>query len=358
MGLTEAMINRLELTPKSVTAMANAVRAIAKQPDVVGEVVERYTRPNGLQVRRERVPIGVVAMIFESRPNVVVDCSALAIKSGNAILLKGGKEAAHSNRILGDIVRSAIVPILPKDAVIVLDSKSRKSVQDMLSLPQYIDLMIPRGGEGLIRFVVNNAKMPVVAHYKGLCHVYVHADANQMQAVDICMNAKVQRPGVCNAMESLLVHKAAAPALMSRLIPLYVKAGVQVRGCTRTRKLGGSDVKLATAKDWDTEYLDKVISIRVVDSLDEAITHIQKHGTHHTEAILTRSKAAIEAFSAQIDASCIMVNTSTRFNDGGELGLGAEMGISTSKIHAYGPMGARELTTTRFVVEGHGQIRT
>lgn len=356
-GFSAAMVNRLEITQSGINTMAMAVRAIDGQTDVVGEIVDRYERPNGLRVRRERVPLGVIAMIFESRPNVVIDCSALAIKSGNAILLKGGKEAAHSNKILGKIVRTAIAPYLPKDAVIVLDSTSRKSVQELLKLPQYIDLVIPRGGEGLVKYVVANAQMPVVAHYKGICHVYIHDDADLAQALNIALNAKVQRPGVCNAMETLLVNKHVAKSFLESLIPAYVGNGVEVRGCPRTRKLGGKVVRAATLKDWDTEYLDKIISIKVVDSVDDAIAHIQKHGTHHTEAICATDPDAIRKFVSGIDASCIMVNASTRFNDGGELGLGAEMGISTSKVHAYGPMGARELTTTRFVVEGKGQVR-
>lgn len=356
-GLSAAMVNRLEIGEKGVHAMAQAVRAIADQPDVVGEVVESYERPNGLRVRRERVPLGVIAMIFESRPNVVIDCSALAIKSGNAILLKGGKEAAHSNKVLGYVVRASIKAYLPQDTVIVLDSTSRKSVQELLKLPQYIDLVIPRGGEGLVKYVVANAQMPVVAHYKGVCHVYVHDDADLHQAMKICVNAKVQRPGVCNAMETLLVNKQIAAPFLKMLIPEYTKSGVEIRGCPRTRKIGGKTVRAATLKDWDTEYLDKIISVKVVDSVDDAVTHIQRHGSHHTEAICAKDAESIRQFASAIDASCVMINASTRFNDGGELGLGAEMGISTSKVHAYGPMGARELTTTRFVVEGAGQVR-
>lgn len=356
-GLSAALLNRLKIDEAGVASMASAVRAIAEQPDVVGQIVETSTRPNGLRVRRERIPLGVIAMIFESRPNVVIDCSALAIKSGNAILLKGGKEAAHSNKVLGDIVRTAIATVLPKDCVIVLDSTSRKSVQELLKLPHYIDLVIPRGGEGLVKYVVAHARMPVVAHYKGICHVYVHDDADLSRALQICLNAKVQRPGVCNAMETLLVNARVAEAFLAMLLPSFIAAGVQLRGCPRTRKIGGKGVRAASAKDWDTEYLDKIISIKVVGTEDEAITHIQQHGTHHTEAICATDSAAIQKFISAIDASCIVVNASTRFNDGGELGLGAEMGISTSKVHAYGPMGARELTTTRFVVEGQGQVR-
>lgn len=356
-GLSAAMINRLEISMAGVVSMAKAVRAIAIQPDVVGEVVEIGRRPNGLRVRRERVPLGVIAMIFESRPNVVIDCSALAVKSGNAILLKGGKEAAHSNKVLGEIVRNSISSYLPKDCVIVLDSTSRKSVQELLKLPQYVDLVIPRGGEGLVKYVVENARMPVVSHYKGICHVYVHADADVNQSIQICVNAKVQRPGVCNAMETLLVNATVAENFLAKLIPIYLENDVQIRGCVRTRKIGGKTVRAASSKDWDTEYLDKIISIKIVDTEDDAIAHIQKHGTHHTEAICAKDSAAIQTFVTAIDASCIVVNASTRFNDGGELGLGAEMGISTSKVHAYGPMGASELTTTRFVVEGQGQVR-
>ncbi len=356
-GLSTAMVNRLEIGEQGVVSMANAVRAIANQPDVVGEVVESYERPNGLKIKRERVPIGVIAMIFESRPNVVIDCSSLAIKSGNAILLKGGKEARHSNKVLGDIVRAAIAPYLPKDVVIVLDSTSRKSVQEMLKLPEYINLMIPRGGESLVKYVVANAQMPVVAHYKGICHTYVHEDADLEKALQICVNAKVQRPGVCNAMETLLVNRSVAEPFLKKLLPVYAFNAVEIRGCPQTRKIGGKAIRAATVKDWDTEYLDKIISIKVVNSLDEAIAHIQKHGSHHTEAICAKDAETIQKFISAIDASCVVVNASTRFNDGGELGLGAEMGISTSKIHAYGPMGARELTTMRFVVEGDGQIR-
>lgn len=356
-GLPSAMIHRLLLDKPAIAAMAKAVRAIARQPDVVGEVVEAYSRPNGLRIRRERIPLGVIAMIFESRPNVVVDCSALAIKSGNAILLKGGKEAAHSNKILGDIVRRAIAKYIPGESVTVLDSSERKAVGELLNLPQYIDLVIPRGGEGLVTYVVRNARMPVIAHYKGVCHGYVHGDADLNQALKICVNAKAQRPGVCNAMETLLVNDRIADVFLKDLIPVYTGLGIEVRGCPRTRRIAGRSVRPATAKDWDAEYLDKIISIKVVKSLDDAIAHIQRHGSHHTEAICARNDKAIRKFLSAVDASCLMVNTSTRFNDGFELGLGAEMGISTSKFHAYGPMGARELTTTRFVVEGQGQVR-
>lgn len=356
-GLSSAMINRLELDKRAITSMAKAVHAIARQPDVVGEVVETCSRPNGLRIRRERVPLGVITMIFESRPNVVVDCSALAIKSGNAILLKGGKEAAYSNKVLGDIVRHAIAAFIPKESVTVLDSSKRKVVGELLNLPQYVDLVIPRGGEGLVRYVVGNARMPVIAHYKGVCHVYVHGDADLDQALKICVNAKAQRPGVCNAMETLLVDDRIADVFLKALIPVYRELGIEIRGCPRTRRVGGKFIRPATAKDWDAEYLDKIISIKVVQTIDDAIVHIRRHGSHHTEAICARDDRAVQKFLSAVDASCLVVNASTRFNDGGELGLGAEMGISTSKVHAYGPMGARELTTTRFVVEGQGQVR-
>lgn len=355
-GLTAAMINRLTLTDKSIAALAKSVREIARQPEVVGEIIETTRRPNGLLIQRERIPLGVIAMIFESRPNVVIDCAALAIKSGNAIVLKGGKEARHSNAILGDVVRRSIKPYLPMDSVIVLDSTSRDAVGELLHLPQYIDVVIPRGGEGLVRYVTENARMPVIAHYKGLCHVYVHSDAKLADAVKIAVNAKAQRPGVCNAAETLLVHEKVAKTFLSKLIPEFDALQVEVRGCSKTKKLFPK-VKAATAEDWDTEYLDRIISIKVVNGLDEAIAHIQRHGSHHTEAICAQTKTAIQRFFNEVDASCVVANASTRFNDGGELGLGAELGISTSKLHAYGPMGAREMTATRFVVHGKGQIR-
>ncbi|RME15908.1 MAG: glutamate-5-semialdehyde dehydrogenase [Bdellovibrio sp.] len=352
--LNSALKDRLLLTPERVEAMARSVESIAYQPAVVGEIVEEYRRPNGLLVRRERIPLGVIAMVFESRPNVVIDGAALAIKSGNAIILKGGKEAYYSNLILSQIVKKAIAPFLPENSVQLIET--REEVAELLKLNQYIDLMIPRGGARLIQFVYDHATMPVVAHFAGLCHGYVHKDADLQKALSICLNAKVSRPGVCNAMETLLLHKELPHEFLKTLANQFLENKVELRGCSEFQKIN-PNILPATDADWDTEYLEKILSVKIVSSLEEAISHIQKHGTHHTEFICTTSPNVAEKFKNQIDASCIMINASSRFNDGGELGLGAEMGISTSKVHAYGPMGAREITTTRFIVEGDGQIR-
>ncbi|MEI8345979.1 MAG: glutamate-5-semialdehyde dehydrogenase [Pseudomonadota bacterium] len=353
-----AMLNRLQLTQENIHNMAQAVEEIIAQPEVVGEVLENYQRPNGLWVKRVRVPLGVVLMIFESRPNVVVDAAALAIKSGNAIILKGGKEAFHSNKILGELISQAIGPFIPANSVQLVESTDRHAVEELLTLNHYINLVVPRGGEGLIRMVYQKSTIPVVAHYKGLCHTYVHLDANMPHSVEICLNAKVQRPSVCNAMECLLVHQEIARPFLAALLPRFLEAEVEIRGCPKTLSLFPQySLKKASAEDWDTEYLDKILSLKLVDSVEEAIAHIRAHGTQHTEAICAQDSYTIDEFIRQIDASCVCVNASTRFNDGGELGLGAELGISTSKAHAYGPMGARELTIPRFIVFGEGQIR-
>ena len=334
-GLSKAMIDRLTLTEKSIKGLKEMCESIAAQPQVVGQIIEEYTRPNGLKIQKQRIPIGVIGMIFESRPNVVIDGAALAIKSGNAIILKGGKEAQHSNRILADIVTEATKNILPEGSVSLIET--REDVAELLKLNQYIDLMVPRGGSALIEHVRKNATMPVVAHDKGLCHIYVHKDADTSKVIPIVINAKVSRPGVCNAVETLLLHKDYPEK--DKVREALVKEGVEIRA------------------DFDTEWLDRIISLKEVSSEDEAIAHIQKHGSHHTEAILARDAKVIEKFLNSLDASALVVNASTRFNDGGELGLGAELGISTSKLHAYGPMGAKEMTTTRFLVTGNGQIR-
>jgi glutamate-5-semialdehyde dehydrogenase len=291
-------------------------------------------------------------MIFESRPNVVVDGAALAIKSGNAIILKGGKEAHHSNKKLFEIISSAVERILPSGSVSLIET--REDVSELLKLHDYIDLMVPRGGSALIQYVRQNATMPVIAHDKGLCHLYVHEDAEVSQVIPIVLNAKTQRPGVCNALETLLVHEK-FPAIKEIMTALLDK-GVEIRGCKKSHALEAR-VKLAQTSDYDTEYLDKIISLKITDTPKEAISHIQQHSSHHTEAILAKDPQVIELFLNSLDASALVVNASTRFNDGGELGLGAELGISTSKLHAYGPMGAKEMTTTRFLVIGNGQIR-
>ena len=350
--LSSAIIDRLTLTEKSIEALSQMCRDVADQVQVVGTIVEEYTRPNGLVIQKQRIPLGVIGMIFESRPNVVVDGAALAIKSGNAIILKGGKEAQFSNRKLFQVIQEAIERILPEGTVSLVET--REDVAELLKLHEYIDLMVPRGGSSLIQHVRTHATMPVVAHDKGLCHLYVHSDAEKEKVIPIILNAKTQRPGVCNALECLLLNEGYPEN--KNIIQRLVDAGVELRGCEKTMSLH-SEVKKATAQDYDTEYLDKILSVKIVSSPEEAISHIQTHSSHHTEAILAQDTAVIELFLNSLDASALVINASTRFNDGGELGLGAELGISTSKLHAYGPMGAKEMTTTRFLVRGNGQIR-
>lgn len=350
--LTSAMIDRLALSENSIQGLSKMCRDVSAQEQVVGTVVEEYKRPNGLIVQKQRIPLGVIGMIFESRPNVVVDGAALAIKSGNAIILKGGKEAQHSNRVLFDIISESIKRILPVGTVSLVET--REDVSELLKLHAFIDLMVPRGGSALIEYVRKHATMPVVAHDKGLCHLYVHEDADSKIVIPIILNAKTQRPGVCNALESLLLHEKYPQN--KNVIEALLSAEVDVRGCIKSKALVSS-IKLATETDYDTEYLDKIISVKIVSDEDEAFTHIQKYSSHHTEAILSDNREVIEKFLNSLDASALIVNASTRFNDGGELGLGAELGISTSKLHAYGPMGAKEMTTTRFLVMGTGQTR-
>ncbi len=334
-NLSEAMVDRLTLTENSIRSLKEMCDSIAAQPQVVGQIIEESTRPNGLKIQKQRIPIGVIGMIFESRPNVVIDGAALAIKSGNAIILKGGKEAHHSNRVLADVLSEATKNILPEGSISLIET--REDVAELLKLNQYIDLMVPRGGSALIDFVRKSATMPVVAHDKGLCHIYVHKDADISKVIPVVINAKVSRPGVCNAAETLLLHEDYPEK--EKVLDALKKEGVEIRA------------------DFDTEWLAKIISVKTVKNEDEAIAHIQKHGSHHTEAILANDPKVIEKFLNSLDASALIVNASTRFNDGGELGLGAELGISTSKLHAYGPMGAKEMTTTRFLVTGNGQIR-
>jgi glutamate-5-semialdehyde dehydrogenase len=334
-NLSSAMIDRLTLSEKAIKSLADMCRDVADQEQVVGTIVDEYKRPNNLVIQKQRIPLGVIGMIFESRPNVVVDGAALAIKSGNAIILKGGKEAHHSNRKLFEIISGAIERILPAGSVSLIET--REDVAELLKLHQYIDLMVPRGGSALIEHVRKNATMPVVAHDKGLCHIYVHEDADPKIVIPIVLNAKVQRPSACNAVETLLIHEKYPH--IADVKDALIKANVEIR------------------EEFDTEFLANIISFKVVKDLDEAIAHIQKHTSHHTEAILAKDKETIENFLNSLDASAMIVNASTRFNDGGELGLGAELGISTSKLHAYGPMGAKEMTTTRFLVKGNGQIR-
>ena len=356
-GLGAAAIDRLRLDTKRVEEMAQALRDVAALPDPIGEVIVSNRRPNGLEVRQVRVPLGVIFMIYESRPNVTVDAAALCVKSGNAAILRGGKEAILTNRALHRVLADELVASgLPEYAVQLVPTTDRAAVGELLGLPEFIDLAIPRGGENLIRRVVAEAKMPVLKHYQGNCHVYVDARCDLDMAVKIVVNAKVQRPGVCNAAETLLVHRAVAPYFLHKAANALEAAGVELRGDPVARTFV-PEMTPAEPADWDTEYLDKVLAVAVVESLDEAIAHITRHGSGHTEAIVTSDLAAARRFIDEVDSSAVMVNASTRFNDGGQLGLGAEIGISTDKIHARGPCGLRELTSTKWIVFGDGHIR-
>lgn len=356
-GLTAAAIDRLTLNPKRIDDMAKGLREVAALADPIGEVITSSRRPNGLQVSQVRVPLGVIFMIFESRPNVTLDAAALCVKSGNAAILRGGKEAIHSNRALHRILADELAPCgLPADAVQLVPTTDRAVVGHLLRMPDRIDLAIPRGGESLIRRVVDEAKMPVLKHYQGNCHIYVDADVDQAMAVRVIVNAKVQRPGVCNAAETLLVHRDVAASFLPVVADALIAQGVELRGDEASRRLVPAMVP-AVPSDWDTEYLEKILAVAVVDSIDEAMSHIARHSSGHTEAILTRSLAAARRFVDEVDSSAVIVNASTRFNDGNQLGLGAEIGISTDKYHARGPCGLRELTSTKWVVYGDGQIR-
>jgi glutamate-5-semialdehyde dehydrogenase len=356
-GVSTAVLDRIELNPSRIQAMANGLRDVVALPDPVREVTKMWRRPNGLQVGRMRIPLGVIGMIYEARPNVTADAAALCLKSGNAVILRGGSEAHHSNQAIGAVLRQACAETrVPQDAVQVVQHKDRALVNELLQLEQYIDLIIPRGGEELIRAVVANSKVPVIKHYKGVCHVYVDADASLEMAERICFNAKVQRPSVCNAMETLLVHEAIAAKFLPPMIAKFQTAGVEVRGCEKTRALAPG-IKPASDADWTEEYMDLILAVRIVKDMDQAIDHIERYGSEHTETIVTTNYQKSREFIDRVNSSAVMVNASTRFNDGGELGLGAEIGISTSKIHAFGPMGLEELTTTKFIVFGDGQIR-
>ncbi len=356
-GLNEAAVDRLRLDATRIRAIAEALEAIVALPDPVGEVIASSRRPNGLDVTQVRVPLGVILFLYESRPNVTADAAALCVKSGNAVILRGGKEAIHSNRALHRVLADELIPCgLPADAVQLVSTTDRAAVGHLLRMPDRIDLAIPRGGESLIRRVALEAQMPVLKHYAGNCHVYVDAVADEAMAVEVVLNSKVQRPGVCNAAETLLVHRDAAPSFLPRVAEALGREGVELRGDDASRALVPT-MTPAEPADWDTEYLDKILTVAVVDSLDAAIAHIARHSSGHTEAILTRDLASARRFVAEVDSSAVMVNASTRFNDGGQLGLGAEIGISTDKYHARGPCGLRELTSTKWVVYGDGHLR-
>jgi glutamate-5-semialdehyde dehydrogenase len=355
-GLTPALLDRLRLDEARIQALAAAVREIAAAPELIGRVDRTETRPNGLVVERVRIPLGVIAMIYEARPNVTVDAAALCLKAGNACILRGGREALESNRaLLGSVQAGLLAAGLPEDAVQLLPTTDREAIVDLVKLDDLIDLVIPRGGEGLIRYVAEHARVPVIKHYKGVCHIYVHS-GDLERAVELVRNAKVSRPGVCNALETLLVDRAIAPQLIPRLVASLPE--VELRGDATTQQLGGATVVAATEEDWFAEYLDLILAVRVVDGIEQAIRHIEHYGSSHTESILTTDPVLAERFVREVDSSTVMVNASTRFADGGELGLGAEIGISTTRLHAYGPMGAEGLTTTKFVVRGNGQTRT
>ncbi len=356
-GLSDAMIERLTITDATITSMADDLREVAQLEDPVGAIAKTWRRPNGLEVSRMRIPLGVIGVIYESRPNVTIDAAGLCFKAGNAVILRGGSEALNSNQALADVVRDALRETgMPEKAVQLVPVRDRDAVDLLLSQEEHIDLIIPRGGEGLIRFVVEKSKIPVLKHYKGICHVYVDNGANLDMANDICFNAKVQRPGVCNAMETLLVHRLIAPAFLPEMADRFAEAEVEIRGCAETWRILPR-IKEATEEDWSEEYLDLILAVKVVNNMTEAIRHIQTYSSNHTEAIVTSDYERARQFVREVDSSVVLVNASTRFNDGGQLGLGAEIGISTSKLHAFGPMGLEELTTTKFVVLGDGQIR-
>jgi glutamate-5-semialdehyde dehydrogenase len=356
-GLSAAMIDRLLLTDARIRQMADGIGEVIALPDPVGGIERLERRPNGLLVGRMRIPLGVIGIIYESRPNVTADAAALCVKSGNAVVLRGGSEAIHSNAAIAGILRDALSAAgLPVDAVSLIPRTDRAAIDSLLAQEEYVDLIIPRGGEGLIRSVAEKSRIPVIKHYKGVCHIYVDEDADIPQAVAVCVNAKAQRPGVCNAMETLLVHEAIAPAFLPKVAESMSGEGVELRGCPKTVRLVPGTVA-ATDSDWGTEYLDLVLAVRVVPSMDAAMEHIRRYGSLHTEAILTRSHERAMRFLREVDSSLVLVNASTRFNDGFQLGLGAEIGISTTKIHAFGPMGLSELTTTKFVALGDGQVR-
>ena len=356
-GLSDAQIDRLRLTPEQIDAMARALEEVAALPEPIGEVISSSIRPSGLEVQKVRVPLGVIFFIYESRPNVTADAAALCVKAGNAVILRGGKEAAQSNAAIAAILSEAATEAgLPADAVQLVATADREAVSHFLHMPEYINLVIPRGGEGLIRRVSQEARMPVIKHYAGNCHVYLDKAADPEMAERLVINAKCQRIGVCNAAESLVVHADVAEALLPRIGKALSERGIEIRGDGRTRKLL-PQAKQATEEDYGMEYLAPVISVKVVDSLDEAIEHINRYSSQHTEAIVTSDLDAAREFARRIDSSAVMINASTRLNDGGEFGLGAEIGISTDKFHARGPCGVNELTSYKYVAYGSGQVR-
>ncbi len=356
-GHARAFLDRLTLTDARIAEMAHGLREIAALPDPVGTTVDTWRRPNGIEIARVRVPLGVIGFIYESRPNVTADAAGLCLKSGNAVLLRGGSEAVESNSMIVAVLSKAVEKAgVPADAIQFIDDPDRAAVTAMLALDRYLDLIIPRGGEEFVRLVAERSRVPVLKHDRGLVHIFVDASADLDMAVELTENAKVQRPGVCNAVETLLVHRDIGPRFLPAVAPRLQAAGVEIRGCPSTRALV-PDVRLAQDADWDTEYLDLILAVRVVDDLDEAIRHIARHGSGLAEAIVTQDYRAARRFTREVDAAAVLVNASTRLVDGNQFGMGAEMGISTSRLHARGPVGVAELTTTKFVVQGDGQVR-
>jgi len=356
-GLSAAMIDRLTISDVTIKSMATGLREIVSLEDPVGAISKTVIRPNGLEVSRMRIPIGVIGIIYESRPNVTIDAAALCLKAGNAVILRGGSEALNSNRALAGLISNALAKAgLPEKVVQMVQVRDRQAINFLLNQSEFIDVIIPRGGEGLIRFVAENSKIPVLKHYKGVCHIYVDEGADLEMAYDICFNAKVQRPGVCNAMETMLVHENIAEKFLPEMARRFFDAGVKIRGCEKTCSIIKGAQK-AEKEDWAAEYLELILAVKVIADMDQAIAHMAEYGSSHTEAIITSDYNRARRFVREVDSSVVLVNASTRFNDGGELGLGAEMGISTSKLHAFGPMGLEELTTTKFVVFGDGQVR-
>ncbi len=356
-GLESALLDRLTLNPARINAMAEGLRQIAALPDPVGAITDLSYRPSGIQVGRMRVPLGVIGIIYESRPNVTADAAGLCLKSGNAVILRGGSEAIHSNRAIAACIHAGLTAAaLPGDAVQLIDTTDRDAVGMLIRMPQAVDVIIPRGGKGLIERISREALIPVIKHLHGVCHVYIDDRADLDKAVRIAYNAKTQRYGTCNTMETLLVARAVAPQVLPTLAEMYQQAGVELRGCPATRAIVAA-IAAATAEDWDTEYLAPILSIRVLEDMDEAIEHIHTHGSAHTDAIVTEDLARARRFLREVDSSSVMVNASTRFADGFEYGLGAEIGISTDKLHARGPVGLEGLTSQKFVVLGDGHIR-
>ena len=355
-NLTSALIDRLFLDEKRIKSMAKALTDIASLKNPVGRVIDGWVLDNGLKIEKVKIPIGVIGIIYESRPNVTSDAAGLCFMSGNACILKGGKEAMNSNIAIINILQEVLEKNnLPKFAISLLPDYSREGVYKLIQEDKYVDLIIPRGGEKLIKFVSENSKVPVVKHDKGLCHIYIHKDAKIDEAISISVNAKVQRPGVCNALETLLVDKENAKIILPLIKEAMQKEGVELRGCEKTLEI--IDIKKASEEDWDTEYLDKILSIKVVEDLNEAIEHIQRYGSGHSDSIITENYSVAEEFLNRVDSACVYVNASTRFTDGGEFGFGAEVGISTNKLHARGPMGIDDLTTYKYKIYGNGQIR-